>query len=211
MRSYGRDRGLFRICEWPEETAPARRRSSRGGRACQKFDRMGRFSITKTERPRSANLLQMPRGLMCKLRQRGRDYGGPAGSRGIDPSLQPRSRRSNCLDSPLWRLWTGGIIPATQPRIQAKPQFRLRLSGFRHWCRAVRWPVSMKSGVFRSSRCRLLGTKRTRACRLTMSALESRADPRAPHTSPAQRGLVPFCCVRCKGTFAPGPRKFPIS
>src|SRR5258708_21535297 len=45
--------------------------------------------ITKTERPRSANLLQMPRGLMCKLRQRGRDYGGPAGSRGIDPSLQP--------------------------------------------------------------------------------------------------------------------------
>ena len=157
----GRDRRLFRICEWPEETAPARRRNSRGGRACQKFDRMGRFSITKTERPRSANLLQMPRGLMCKLRQRGRDYGGPAGSRGIDPSLQPRSRRSNCLDSPLWRLWTGRIIPATQPRIQAKPQFRLRLSGFRHWCRAVRWPVSMKSGVFRSSRCRLLGTKRT--------------------------------------------------
>ena len=144
MRSYGRDRGLFRICERPEETAPARRRSSRGGRACQKFDRMGRFSITKTERPRSANLLQMPRGLMCKLRQRGRDYGGPAGSRGIDPSLQPRSRRSNCLDSPLWRLWTGGIIPATQPRIQAKPQFRLRLSGFRHWCRAVRWPVSIE-------------------------------------------------------------------
>ena len=141
MRSYGRDRRLFRICEWPEETAPARRRSSRGGRACQKFDRMGRFSITKTERPRSANLLQMPRGLMCKLRQRGRDYGGPAGSRGIDPSLQPRSRRSNCLDSPLW---TGRIIPATQPRIQAKPQFRLRLSGFRHWCRAVRWPVSIE-------------------------------------------------------------------
>ena len=26
---------------------------------------------------------------MCKLRQRGRSYGGPAGSRGIDPSLQP--------------------------------------------------------------------------------------------------------------------------
>ena len=57
--------------------------------APKKFDRTGRPSITKTERPRLANLLQMPRGLMCKLRQRGRDYGGPAGSRGIDPSLQP--------------------------------------------------------------------------------------------------------------------------
>ena len=46
-------------------------------------------SITKTERRRSANLLQTPRGLMCKLRQRGRGYAGrPAGSRGIDPSLQ---------------------------------------------------------------------------------------------------------------------------
>jgi hypothetical protein len=47
-------------------------------------------SITKTERPRSANLLRMPTGLMCKLRQRGRGSGGrPAGSRGIDASLQP--------------------------------------------------------------------------------------------------------------------------
>src|SRR5258706_15694330 len=48
-------------------------------------------SITKTERRRSANLRQMPRGLMCKPRQRGRGYGGPhpAGSRGIDPSLHP--------------------------------------------------------------------------------------------------------------------------
>src|SRR5882757_3231287 len=52
-------------------------------------DAARRPSITKTERPRSANLLQMPRGLMCKLRQRGRNYGGPAGSRGIDPSMQP--------------------------------------------------------------------------------------------------------------------------
>ena len=34
----------------------------------KKFDRAGRPSITKTERLRSANLLQMPRGLMCKLR-----------------------------------------------------------------------------------------------------------------------------------------------
>jgi hypothetical protein len=40
------------------------------------------------ERLRSANLLQTPRGPMCKLRQRGQEYGGP-GSRGIDPSLQP--------------------------------------------------------------------------------------------------------------------------
>jgi ISXO2-like transposase domain len=70
-----------------------------------------RPSITKTERPRSANLLQMPRGLMCKLRQRGRDYGGPAGSRGIDPSLQPLPLRSNCWGRPLWR----GGIPATRP------------------------------------------------------------------------------------------------
>ena len=99
------------------------------GRA-KKIDRPGRLSITKTERPRSANLLQMPRGLMCKLRQRGRDYGGhrPAGSPGIDPSLQPLPLRSNCWGRPLW---TGGI-PATRPRIQAKRQFRPRLSGFQH-------------------------------------------------------------------------------
>jgi hypothetical protein len=45
----------------------------------------------KTERRRSANLPRMPTALMCKLRQRGRGYGGPgpAGARGIDPSLQP--------------------------------------------------------------------------------------------------------------------------
>src|SRR5712672_1477890 len=54
-------------------------------------------SITKTERRRSANLQQMPRGLMCKLRQRGRCYGSPAASRGIDPSLQP----------PPWRAYMG--------------------------------------------------------------------------------------------------------
>jgi hypothetical protein len=77
-----------------------------------KFDRTGRPSITKTERPRSANQLQMPRGLMCKLRQRGREYGGPAGSRGIDPSLQPFPLRSNCWGRPLC---TGGI-PTTRPR-----------------------------------------------------------------------------------------------
>ncbi len=74
--------------------ATPRHRASRGGRA-RKIYRgrvcvRGRVpSITKTERPRSANLLQMPRGPMCKLRQRGRGYGGPAESRGIDPSLQP--------------------------------------------------------------------------------------------------------------------------
>ena len=53
-------------------------------------------SITKTERCRSANLLQMTRGLMCKLRQRGQGYGGrrPAGSRRIDPSLQPPPSRT---------------------------------------------------------------------------------------------------------------------
>src|ERR1700694_4084349 len=59
-------------------TAPPRP-ASRGGRprknrgpACVR----GRApSITKTERRRSANLLQMPTGLMCRLRQRGRSYG----------------------------------------------------------------------------------------------------------------------------------------
>ena len=51
--------------------------------------RVGAPSITKTERRRSASLLQMPTGLTCKLRPRGRGCGGPAGSRGIDPSLQP--------------------------------------------------------------------------------------------------------------------------
>jgi hypothetical protein len=46
--------------------------------------------FTKTERPRSANLLQMPRGLMCKPRRGGREKGGLApSSRGIDRSLQP--------------------------------------------------------------------------------------------------------------------------
>src|SRR3981189_3024515 len=50
-----------------------------------------RLSLTNTDRRRSATLLQMPRGLMCKLRQRGQGYGGPgpAGARGIDPTLQP--------------------------------------------------------------------------------------------------------------------------
>ncbi len=33
---------------------------------------------------------------MCKLRQRGRSYGGPAGSRGIDPSLQLVPKRRQC-------------------------------------------------------------------------------------------------------------------
>jgi hypothetical protein len=51
--------------------------------------------ITKTERPRPVNLLQMPRGLMCKRRQCGREYGGPAGSRGIDPPLQLASEGAN--------------------------------------------------------------------------------------------------------------------
>ena len=61
-------------------------------RYAKKLGGWDRSSITKTEeRCRSANLLQMTRGLMCKLRQCGRGYGGlgPAGCRGIDPSLQP--------------------------------------------------------------------------------------------------------------------------
>lgn len=85
--------------------------------------------ITKTERPRSANLLQMPRGLMCKLRQCGREYGGPAGSRGIDPSLQPLPLRSNCWGRPFW---TGGRLnPNSSP---VCPACDIE-------CCAVRWPV----------------------------------------------------------------------
>jgi hypothetical protein len=57
----------------------------------------GRDLITKTERPRSANLLQMPRGLMCKRRRCGRGSGGPAGSRGIDPPLQLASEGANTM------------------------------------------------------------------------------------------------------------------
>ena len=71
--------------------------------------------ITKTERPRSANLLQMPRGLMCKLIQRGQEYGGLAGYRGIDPTFAAAPLRSNCWGRPLW---TGR---ASRPPIQAKP------------------------------------------------------------------------------------------
>jgi hypothetical protein len=59
--------------------------SCNGKRGQYQFDRTGRPSITKTERPRSASLLQMPRGLTCNLRQREREYGGPAGSLGIVP------------------------------------------------------------------------------------------------------------------------------
>jgi hypothetical protein len=91
-------------------------------------------SITKTQRPRAANLLQMPKGLMCKLRQRGRDFGGRAGSRGIDPSLQPPPIRSNCWGR---ALWTGGIPDDSKP----KPQFRPRPFGLQHRCCAVRGPV----------------------------------------------------------------------
>ena len=48
------------------------------------------LSVTKTERHRSANLPRMPTGLVCKLRQCGRDYGGRRPkSRGFDQSLQP--------------------------------------------------------------------------------------------------------------------------
>jgi hypothetical protein len=81
-----------------------------GKRGQYQFDRTGRPSITKTERPRSASLLQMPRGLTCNLRQREREYGGPAGSLGIDPPLQPSPLRSSCWGRPSW---TGGI-PATR-------------------------------------------------------------------------------------------------
>ena len=75
--------------------APPGHRASRGGAGRGKKFMPARVcgrapSITKIERRRSANLLRMPTGLMCKLIQRGRGSGGrPAGSRGIDASLQP--------------------------------------------------------------------------------------------------------------------------
>jgi hypothetical protein len=77
-------------------------------------------SITKIERPRSANQLQRPRGRMCKLRQRGREYGGrPAGSRGIDPSLQPLPRSHQLLGPSYGR----AASRPTRPLIQDKPKF----------------------------------------------------------------------------------------
>ena len=86
VRSVGAERELNRnvVREFDPlaggTAATPRHRASRGGEH--------KDSITKTERRRSANLLQMPRGLMCKLRQGGRRCGGPhpAGSRRIDPS-----------------------------------------------------------------------------------------------------------------------------
>jgi hypothetical protein len=48
---------------------------SRGPGAPKNVDRTGRPSITKTETLRSANPPQMPKGLMCKLGQHGREYG----------------------------------------------------------------------------------------------------------------------------------------
>jgi Protein of unknown function (DUF2721) len=64
--------------------------ATRGGSPYCTWARMGQARFTKTEKPRSANLRQMPRGLMCKPRQCGREYGGLAASpRGIDRSLQP--------------------------------------------------------------------------------------------------------------------------
>jgi hypothetical protein len=113
--------------------------------ARQKIDRTGEPSITETERPRSANLLQMPRGLTCKLRQRGRDYGGRAGFRGIDPSLQPLPICSNCWGRPLW---TGGIPddPEFKPQFRARP---IRLATL--YC-AVRGPaLHLRVPYFRPS------------------------------------------------------------
>src|ERR1700722_3585031 len=85
-------------------------RQAVGPAALKQFGGWGRSSITKTERPRSANLLQMSRGLMCKLRLRGRDYGGPgpAASRGIDPSLQPVPA---VAASPLRQNWQSFVTP----------------------------------------------------------------------------------------------------
>jgi hypothetical protein len=55
----------------------------------------------------------MPKGLVCKLRQRGRGYGGPAGSRGIDPSLQPPPA---VAASPLRKNWQSLLPPHRCPK-----------------------------------------------------------------------------------------------
>ena len=49
-------------------TAPAGIVSRAAAKRAKKVDGRGRPSITKIERLRSADLLRMPRGLMCKLR-----------------------------------------------------------------------------------------------------------------------------------------------
>jgi hypothetical protein len=113
----------------------------------------GRPSITKTERPRSANLLQMPRGQMCKLRQRGRDYGGRAGSRGIDPSLQPLPFAA-IAGAALYRR-------SASDNQKFKPQFRPRLSDLQHWCCVLcaglycicEWPLSVSTRLFITCQC----------------------------------------------------------
>ena len=88
-------------------------------------------SITKTERRRSANLLQTPRGLMCKLRQRGQGYGDrPAGSRGIDPSFQPPPAVAA-------RLW-GVLRPSFSPKIGNRWAVRRRLGAPSACCASCR-------------------------------------------------------------------------
>jgi hypothetical protein len=112
-----------------------------GGRA-KKFGRTGRPSIMKTERPRSANLLQMPRGLMCKLRQRGREYGSPAGSRGIDPPLQPFSPSQQLLGPS----FMDGRRPGRAFRLN--PNSGPVCPTCDIGCCAVRWPVLIPRGLF---------------------------------------------------------------
>jgi hypothetical protein len=45
---------------------------------------------------------------MCKLRQRGREYGSPAGSRGIDPSSQPLPPSQQLLGPSFMDGWRSG-------------------------------------------------------------------------------------------------------
>ena len=105
-----------------------------GQQRAPKNDRTGRPRSPKHKDLEQQTYCKCPKGLMCKLRQRGRDFGGRAGSRGIDPSLQPLPIRSNCWGR---ALWTGGIPDDPKP----KSQFRPRPLGLQHRCCAVRWPV----------------------------------------------------------------------
>ena len=107
-------------------------------------------SITNTERCQSANLLQMPKGLMCKLRQRGQGYAGrPAGSRGFDPSLQPPPAVAARL-----RENAKTVILAQNKAIDGRSKFRIpsaKLLAARHGYRIVeaRLPAGHAGGSVR--------------------------------------------------------------
>jgi hypothetical protein len=64
---------------------------------------------------------------MCKLRQRGRGYDGPAGSRGIDPSLQAPCCDGRGLKKAAPALGAGGNAGAVlMDEVAAPPWFQVK-------------------------------------------------------------------------------------